>query len=830
VKDKRENESYRGRYDACARAYALSVPFAQRFFHLAVKTSGSDGDRAAGFVGQITANSFMKREFGKKLIEQFFPTVHLTHIIDTSGAYIPGHGTPTVILVGRNHLARGEKIRAVLGVRGEPTQPENPEQGLVWQAILTQVRGEPSESPWVSAEDRERDRLATHPWSLSGGGANDLFEVLGGQAESLLGKRVTAIGRTTHTGADESYFAPVGSWSRAGVGPGSVVPLVEGEAVRDWSLGAQVGALFPYDSGFGADLSDSALQKLLWKHRALLRLRREPGGTHEEIGLTWYEWSRWHPERFVVPLGVAFAFVATHNHFVLDRGGKVFKQSAPVIKLPEGASEDDHMALLGVLNSSTACFWLKQVSQAKGGADNSSGGGNRWSPEPWMDRYEFTGTKLQNFPLPGTLPLELGRELDRLAQRAVEHEPSAVCGAGAPSRQLLDDARRMQELIRHRMIALQEELDWQVYGSYGLLSEAEIAATTVAKHDLAPEVGLGERAFEIVLARRVAAGETDTVWFERHGSTPVTEIPTHWPTAYRSVVQARIELIERRRDLALIERPECKRRWSVEPWEKRERVALEAWLLDRCEDRRLWFALREGFEQPRPLTVSQLADQFRTDEDMQSVAQLYAADHLGKRDWTLAQVLAAVVAVEHVPYLAALRYRESGLAKRAEWERVWEKQREEDRTGQRLDIAVPPKYKPADFARPSYWTHRGKLDVPKERFLSYPGASPDADPTLLLGWAGWDHKDQAQVLVNLVNDRGADAGWGADRLTPLLAGLQEVLPWVRQWHGEYDPEWEGVPAEDIAGFLDAQQTRHGLSAGELRAWAPERVKRGRLLS
>ena len=58
--------------------------------------------------------------------------------------------------------------------------------------------------------------------------------------------------------------------------------------------------------------------------------------------------------------------MATHNHFVLDRGGKVFKQSAPVIKLPEGASEDDHLALLGVLNSSTACFWLKQVCHNKG--------------------------------------------------------------------------------------------------------------------------------------------------------------------------------------------------------------------------------------------------------------------------------------------------------------------------------------------------------------------------------------------------------------------------------------------------------------------------------
>ena len=65
--------------------------------------------------------------------------------------------------------------------------------------------------------------------------------------------------------------------------------------------------------------------------------------------------------------------MATHNHFVLDRGGKVFNRSAPVIKLPESATEDDHLALLGVLNSSTACFWLKQVSQNKG--NGGIGGG-----------------------------------------------------------------------------------------------------------------------------------------------------------------------------------------------------------------------------------------------------------------------------------------------------------------------------------------------------------------------------------------------------------------------------------------------------------------------
>ena len=61
-------------------------------------------------------------------------------------------------------------------------------------------------------------------------------------------------------------------------------------------------------------------------------------------------------------LTIAFADVATHNHFVLDRGGKVFNRHAPVIKLPKDASEADHLGLLGLLNSSMACFWLKQVS------------------------------------------------------------------------------------------------------------------------------------------------------------------------------------------------------------------------------------------------------------------------------------------------------------------------------------------------------------------------------------------------------------------------------------------------------------------------------------
>ena len=92
-KDRALNQAYRDRYSTCHMKYSLAVPFLERIVSLAVE---------GGFTGQITANSFMKREFGKKLIEEFFPRVDLTHVIDTSGAYIPGHGTPTVILFARN--------------------------------------------------------------------------------------------------------------------------------------------------------------------------------------------------------------------------------------------------------------------------------------------------------------------------------------------------------------------------------------------------------------------------------------------------------------------------------------------------------------------------------------------------------------------------------------------------------------------------------------------------------------------------------------------------------------------------------------------------------
>ena len=140
-------------------------------------------------------------------------------------------------------------------------------------------------------------------------------------------------------------------------------PYVEGEGVRDFGLVTKPAA-FPYP-GPGKDLGLGESESF-WPFRTTLRVDSAFGKTREDSGKEWYEYILPNGARLSADRLIAFAFVATHNHFVLDRGGKVFKQSAPVIKLPKEATEDDHLALLGVLNSSTACFWLKQNSHEKG--------------------------------------------------------------------------------------------------------------------------------------------------------------------------------------------------------------------------------------------------------------------------------------------------------------------------------------------------------------------------------------------------------------------------------------------------------------------------------
>jgi hypothetical protein len=815
VKDKGLNPVYRERYKSCSGKYSLGVPFTELCFNLATSANADTG-RPAGFVGLITANSFMKREFGKKLIEKYIPTWDLTHVVDTSGAYIPGHGTPTVILFGRNQLPVADTIRTVMGIRGEPSTPADPAKGLVWSAIVDQIDHPGSESDYISVADTDRNRFSSHPWSIGGGGAAELKESLDRQSQRVVGSVLRSVGFASFPGADDVFFGPRGHFDRHELKPSK--PVVLGDNVRDFRVTHDTWAFAPYDADFKLlSLDENApWYRHVWTYRTNLTGTISFGGkTRGDLGDGWWGWYRWVADKYRTPLSIAFAFVATHNHFVLDRGGKVFNRSAPVIKLPAGATVEDHLGLLALLNSSVACFWMQQQFHNKG----NRGGERSTGRFEWEAFFEFDGTKLQQFPLPaGARPVDLGRRLDELASEMAAHQSSAVAESGVPTRERLEAARSESERLFGEMVSVQEELDWHCLDLYGLTEES----LTVPEGMGPPPLALGERAFEIVLARKVAAGEVETAWFTRHRSTPITELPAHWPEWYRELVQRRIDLIESDRNVGLVERPEHKRRWARTSWDDLEAEALRGWLLDRLEDRSLWF---DG-DRATVRTLAQLADRIAGDGDWMEVARLWA----GQVDIDPLAVVTKLAADEHVPAQAAARYKDSGLKKRAEWERTWELQRAEDRGEDVGRIAVPPKYAQGDFAKASYWKQRGKLDVPKERFVSVQGAERDApsgDSSMVLMWAGFDHAQQAQALATLLFQRQTGDGWSGEQLVPLIAALDEVVPWVQQWHPDVDPGLGQPLGAFYRGQVDQALAAIGATCTTLADWRPPAATRGR---
>ena len=479
-----------------------------------------------------------------------------------------------------------------------------------------------------------------------------------------------------------------------------------------------------------------------------------------------------------------------------------------------GSTLDDHLELVGCLNSATAAFWLHQVMQPK---DRS--------PEPWLTRYEHDGTKMRKLPLPlRSISTDLARRLDALASSVAASEPAAIVGAGSISGEVFDLARAESDGAIARMISLQEELDWEFLHLYGITEDRLV----VPEGSEAPSLQLGERAFELVLAGRVASGDVETSWFERHGSMPVTELPAHWPEWYRDLVDRRIALIESDRDVALIERPEHKRRWAREPWERQTERALREWLQDRLEARELWFEGSGEAERAVCRSVAQLADRVvATDPEFLDVARLWK----GVVEVDPVRVVRELVADEHVPAQSGSRYKAKGFDKRRLWERTWELQRLEDE-GQPLPdgldrIPVPPKYGSGDFAKASFWKHRGKLDVPKERFTSIACAERDADSTLVLAWAGFDHAQLAQAVGTLIEDRKQSDGWDAERSWPLVVAMAEQLFWLDLWHNEVDPRWGASPAGLYRGIVEQHALAANKTLADVADWRAPAATRGR---
>jgi hypothetical protein len=803
VRDRTLNAAYRDRYVTCHQKYSLAVPFSERFFDLALASQ----DGRSGFVGMITANSFMKREFGKKLIEEFLPRIDLTHVVDTSGAYIPGHTTPTVILFGRNRIPNGESVRAVLGISGEPYTPVDASQGAVWKSIIQHIDQIAETDEFTSTADVPRTTFHSHPWSIGGGGAAELKEHLDESAADVLGNLTDSIGIVSVTGEDDLYVFPC-SRDIERLGVQDQFPLILGEMIRDHCVAFPVAALWPYDKQYRRrpEAEIPAMIRLLWTCKTSISERRRFGTPMLEKGATWYEWQELYHDKLCTPLSIAFAFVATHNHFVLDRGGKVFKQSVGIIKLPADTPEYIHISLLGILNSSLACFWMKQVFYPKSTSvkdlDTERG-------KPEANRYDFASTGLLSFPLPNesrrneSRVFDISDELVSLAIKASSLLPAAVLSdwdsnrEGTSLSRVLSEAECDYQRIKRRMIALQEELDWEVYRAYSLTEEG---------------------ACEKILTDHLLGIEPEDrpfLWEDNHASDGV-------PVSWKPVYEKRKQLLRSKSRLTLVETPVYKR-----PWWGRQGVygqasrtyrewivdASREWLLGRLESSNYWPDANQHICALQ--SIAQLADRASGDHDFLQVA----ASYRGRPDFDVLSLVRELVESESVPFLPILRYKPTGLRKREVWERTWDLQRGQDAGENVGNIPVPPKYTSADFLKQDYWRLRGKLDVPKERWISYPHLQNESDPSLVVGWAGWNHLQLASALVSYYDTRKRE-GWETKRLTPILAGLDQLLPWIHQWHPEIDPEFGDTAGQSYQSLLENDAHELGLTLDDIRNWQP----------
>ena len=72
-----------------------------------------------------------------------------------------------------------------------------------------------------------------------------------------------------------------------------------------------------------------------------------------------------------------------------------------------------------------------------------------------------------------------------------------------------------------------------------------------------------------------------------------------------------------------------------------------------------------------------------------------------------------------------------------------------------------------------------------------------------------------------------EGGSDDPRLIPLLAGIGELVPWLKQWHNEPDPEFGIGMGNYFAGFVQEQALRLGKTVPELKEWVPPANSRGR---
>ena len=336
----------------------------------------------------------------------------------------------------------------------------DPCTGRVWNSIVELLDQPGAQNEFVSVADQLRTAAAKHPWNIGGGGVVELKQQLDDAGVKLLRDFMTSIGPASFAGLDEVFVAEHGVFDRHLILPDYQHSFAGGDQLRDWAIQPVERCFTPYTPN-GEPLAYTPTDpwaRYLWPLRTSLESVTSFGGkTRKDLGDAWWTWYRWIPERVAARDRLAFPFVASHLHFAVDRRQHVFNRSIPVLMLKDGLPEPTRYALLAVLNSSTACFWMKQVSQQK---QLTGGDGVRVETRSTVP-YEFSATQMESIPLPpdvlsGDLQLHLAslaKLSTDLAERQVQLSANEAIreaiGSGKPISDLWREYQEQRKRCGH---------------------------------------------------------------------------------------------------------------------------------------------------------------------------------------------------------------------------------------------------------------------------------------------------------------------------------------------------------------------------------------------
>ncbi len=763
--DPAKDARYRAGYRSPKGKYSLVVPFIERFVHLT---------RDGGFFGALVSDTFTKRDFGDRLIEEFLPSTNVTQIVNCAALQLPGHGsTRTLMLFGTGAPPSADAVTVFLAKKGASGSPDRCDESPVWRTIVHHADDVGYEDPFGRVARVARDDLAKWPWRLGGDPLEELAERITAAAGGVIDDIDESVGVDTITRASELVELGEEDYRRLGVESDVLRAYVRGEELRDWHTAPTVCLPVPYDAESWALQPIErwpGLTRFFWPHRRWLAHRWVSGGTRmSDVKLPYWALPQMPKEKHATSSFIAWAFVATHNHFVFLEGPYFHKQSAPIIKLPRSASPEEHLFLVAYLNSSLACALMKRSAQPK----TVSAGAKVLQPDPDKIALEFPASIIKKLPLPPKRHIDLmvtaaskmrGFADERL--RCVQRAADAIRGDQHDELVRLEAA---DAELAERMVAIQEIIDLLTYDLFNMVPAELVArAVEVARAGLANPV-------RIKRAERACEGG---------GQSAVGLLLK--------------ELIARSEDVAVIETPAFKRRWiGVQGRFRATGLSFRdkaSQLAEVRRDRQLEVLFREhgGIARVKDVVPNSPAD------------EAARADRIA------------------VPYLAAWRFNDEGLRKHEKW-----LESHFSSSAERVDIE-PLLYVDKDYRSPSFWKLRNELDVPRERLVSFPGCESDSDRQPVFAWAGWNHLQRALALATLYQARKSEEAWAKDRLTPMLAGILELLPWVKQWHTEASDEYGGeTPGTYLEGFIDGECASLGLTRDDLRNWRPPLKTRAR---